>query len=241
MLGIIIAMETECLNLVKTCFKDTFIHSIQGNKFYVVKTVSGETAVITFCGIGKVNAAAITSLMINSFNISSCLNIGSAGIVDGIDVLDVLIVDKTYYSDVDVTAFGYEMGQVPKMPKKYETNNNLNQLATELLNVSDYKIFLGNCLTSDSFINMGNISKYNIEKTSTPTVIDMECAAIAQTCLLFKVPLLSVKIGIDKLYSPNKNEDQFNSNLGKVQLIIDDITSNLINALTFKLKTQNTK
>ncbi|MGL4950586.1 MAG: 5'-methylthioadenosine/S-adenosylhomocysteine nucleosidase [Mycoplasma sp.] len=236
MLGVVIAMETETVNLVKSGFDDIFIHSIHGHKFYVVKTLSGETAVITFSGIGKTNAALSTALLINSFNIKSCLNIGSAGIVNSLEIFDILIVDKVKYIDVDVTAFGYEKGQVPKMPASFQTNANLNEVARNLLKASNYNIFLGNCLTSDSFINMKNINNFEIEKTLVPTVLEMECAAIAQTCHNLKVPFVSIKVGIDKLYSPIENEDQFKTNLSKVQLQIDDIAVNLINALSFKSK-----
>ncbi|MGL4951703.1 MAG: 5'-methylthioadenosine/S-adenosylhomocysteine nucleosidase [Mycoplasma sp.] len=238
MLGIIIAMETECKELVKSSFKDIYIHSIHGHKFYVVKTISGDTAIVTFSGIGKSNAAATTALLINSFNVTACLNIGSAGIFNSLEIFDVLIIDKMKYLDVDLTAFGYEKGQIPKSPQFFSCDQNLIEISNNLLKASNYESMLGNCMTSDTFINKKNRSKFDFADVIVPTVIDMESASIAQICLKMKAPLISIKIGIDKLDSPIENEIQFNENLSRIQLMIDDIASNLINAITFKMKSQ---
>lgn len=199
MLGIIIALPTECETLLKVQFKDVFIHTIQHQKYYVIKTLSGSLAVLAFCGVGRANAASITTLMISSFNIKACFNIGSVGVIDGFEVQQLLLIDKTLYCDVDATAFGYAQNQIPKMPTLYETDNQLNEILTQILTATGLVFKLGTCHTADSFLNSNNFSRYFIEKTITPSCVDMECAAIAQTCYLLKVPFCAVKIGVDKL------------------------------------------
>lgn len=235
MIGIIIAMQTETNNLLQDNFQDVFTHNINGLKFYVVKTKNGFSAVICFSGIGKVNATMYTSILINSFNINQVINIGSSGIISGLDVLDALIVDKTCYSDVDVTAFGYEINQVPKMPLWYETNNTLNHQIKQLLDYAEIKNVVGVCSTADSFINSENIKKYHLCSTDLAHVIDMECCAIAQTCYQLNVCFNAIKIGIDKLYQPQTNQEQFNANLKLVAQKINLVVLNIIDLLSYNL------
>lgn len=237
MLGIVIAMQTECDSLLKDGFRDVFTHTINNLKFYVVTTDNGQNAVITFSGIGKANAAASTAIMVNSFNVDICLNIGSAGIKEGIEVKEVLVVDKTSYGDADATGFGYEINQIPRMPTWYSTDEKVNDEIFNILNAAEMKYQLGICYTSDSFINKDNQAKYNIHNSKLPTVIDMECCAIAQTCHNLGVKFIALKVGIDKLSDPEKNEEQFNKNLGAVAKKIDILVVNLIDAISYKFNT----
>lgn len=234
MLGIIIAMETECYDLMKNNFKDIYIQTIENKKFYIVKTNNDQTAIICFSGIGKVNAAIATSLIINNFNVKNVVNIGSCGIYKNLNVNDIMIVDKTSYNDVDVTAFNYEMNQVPKMPLWYSTNTKNNDLIKKLLQTNN-EVKFGICLTGDSFINNNNKEKFNFYETNLSTVIDMECCAIAQTCFSLKVNFNAIKIGIDKLFEPISNQEQFNNNLVNVAKKIDNIVNNIIDMFGYSL------
>ncbi len=234
MLGIVIAMQTECDTLLKDGFKDVFTHTIHNLKFYVVTTFNDQNAVITFSGIGKANAAMATSVLINSFNVSMCLNIGSAGIVDGINVKDILVIDKTSYGDADATGFGYEMNQIPRMPTWYETDEKINEEIYNILNAAEMEYKLGIDFTSDSFINMTNKDRYHVFDSKLPTVVDMECCAVAQVCQVLDVKFVAIKVGIDKLNEPEKNEVQFNRNLSAVAKKIDLLVVNLIDAISYK-------
>ncbi len=236
MLGIVIAMQTECDSLLKDGFKDVFTHSIHNLKFYVVTTQNDQTAVITFSGIGKANAAMATSIMINSFNVSMCLNIGSAGIVEGINVKDILVVDKTSYGDADATGFGYEINQIPRMPTWYSTDEKMNEEVFNILNAAEMEYKLGVVYTSDSFVNKDNKQKFHIFNSKLPTVVDMECCAIAQVCHNLDVKFVAIKVGIDKLDDPEKNETQFNANLGVIAKKIDLLVVNLIDAISYKFE-----
>ncbi len=235
MLGIIIAMQTECDSLLKDGFKDVFTHTIHNLKFYVVTTKNGQTAVLTFSGIGKANAAMAASIMINSFNVSMCLNIGSAGIIDGLEVKDILVIDKTSYGDADATGFGYEINQIPRMPTWYNTDEKINEEIFNILNAAEMEYKLGVVYTSDSFVNKENKTKFHVFSSKLPTVVDMECCAVAQVCHCLNAKFAAVKIGIDKLDNPEKNEVQFNSNLNVVAKKIDLLVVNFIDAISYKL------
>ncbi|WP_251438417.1 5'-methylthioadenosine/S-adenosylhomocysteine nucleosidase, partial [Staphylococcus aureus] len=73
-----------------------------------------------------------TTLLISHYKVDIVINTGSAGgIGEGLAIGDVVISDKLAYSDVDVTAFGYEYGQMAQMPLYYEANDVLVQAAME--------------------------------------------------------------------------------------------------------------
>ena len=53
-------------------------------------------------------------LLLNNFKPDVVLNTGSAGgFLESLEVGTVVISDEVRHHDVDVTAFGYELGQVP--------------------------------------------------------------------------------------------------------------------------------
>ncbi|MGL4951094.1 MAG: 5'-methylthioadenosine/S-adenosylhomocysteine nucleosidase [Mycoplasma sp.] len=225
MIGIIIAMETEVSNILKE--RDFNILNLNGYNFYKSKD---NDVVIVFSGIGKVNATIATIELIRNCNVKKIINIGSAGIYNNLNVLETSIVEKTKYGDVDVTAFGYEMGQVPKMLPEYETDKTMNEKIKKVLEENNIKVFNSYCYTTDSFINSNNINKYNITEKDT-TIIEMECAAIAQTAFKRDISFSAIKIGIDKLWEPLNNEIQFNDNLKTIQKTIDEIIKIIIDKI----------
>ncbi|MEX5941702.1 5'-methylthioadenosine/S-adenosylhomocysteine nucleosidase [Mammaliicoccus sciuri] len=88
--------------------------------------IEDKQVVLAQSGIGKVNAAITATLLINEFKPDLIINTGSAGSVDSeLNIGDIIISNKVYYHDVNATAFGYKLGQVPSMPEFYETDKEL--------------------------------------------------------------------------------------------------------------------
>ena len=85
--------------------------------------------VLVKSGIGKVNAAMATTLLLQTFKPDVVLNTGSAGgFLETLEVGTVVISDEVRHHDVDVTVFGYEHGQVPGLPAAYMRMKNLSNL-----------------------------------------------------------------------------------------------------------------
>ncbi len=235
MLGIIIALPEEINDLLKKQFKDNFTHEINGKKFYIFKTIMDKSIVLSFSGVGKANAAATAALLINNFKITKCINIGSCGGLVDLNTFDVLLVDKTKYGDVDVTDFGYEINQIPKMPSNYTTSQSLNDGINKVLSVSNYNCKLGWCITCDSFIKKENVDKFNLKfNTSLPVAVDMECCAIAQVCHLMNIRFASIKVISDNINNPTKSVEQFKKNIKKVSIMIDTLIYNIIQAIIYE-------
>ena len=76
--------------------------------------LNGIDVVLLKCGIGKVSAAVGTTILIEKFSPDYIINTGTAGgMTTELTVGDVVISTDVRYNDVDVTAFGYEFGQLP--------------------------------------------------------------------------------------------------------------------------------
>lgn len=168
---------------------------------------AGLTGRVLTTGIGPVNAAASLSAW---FTRNGCqvpvLSIGSAGgLSELVQVGDVVLGDRYLYADVDVQAFGYDLGQVPQMPKMYPGMVPKNSRSHDYVHV-------GLIVTGSSFVTSELAATI---RTNMPEAmaVDMESAALAQTCHLFgNHQFVSIR-GISDLCSPRAGED-FHDGLG---------------------------
>lgn len=77
-------------------------------------------------GIGKVCASISTMLLINLYQPDIIINTGSSGSLDSsLKVGDLIIPEKICYYDVDLTNFGYSLGQIPDYPKYFTINKTI--------------------------------------------------------------------------------------------------------------------
>ena len=89
MTGIIGAMQEEVQELVEAMKVDR-TGSKAGMEFFC-GTLEGCEVVVVRCGIGKVNAAVCTQILIDDFDVDRIINTGIAGSLDaGIDIADVV-------------------------------------------------------------------------------------------------------------------------------------------------------
>jgi len=191
-IGVIVAMPEEMAH-IKGFFPDLVL--LISLPFEVYKLKESETFFIV-SGIGKVNASVASSLLINKYGASIIVNVGTSGALNNkLAVSDVVLSNKAIYFDVDNRISGHKFGQLPKMPIYYESQQ-FNHLA------SDYYV-----ATGDSFItNSEQLVNQLDEVIKAPFIIDMESAAVAQTCYHFNIPFLFVK-GISDIINAKSLEE----------------------------------
>lgn len=104
MIGIIGAMEEE-VAAIKEYMEITETRSILDCTFYQ-GTIKERQVVLLQGGVGKVNAAICTTLLLTNYKIDYVINIGSAG---GLcltqEVGDIVISNEVCQHDFDITAF----------------------------------------------------------------------------------------------------------------------------------------
>ncbi|EOB7626537.1 5'-methylthioadenosine/S-adenosylhomocysteine nucleosidase [Staphylococcus aureus] len=194
MIGIIGAMEEE-VTILKNKLTQLSEISVAHVKFYT-GILKDREVVITQSGIGKVNAAISTTLLINKFKPDVIINTGSAGALDeSLNVGDVLISDDVKYHDADATAFGYEYGQIPQMPVAFQSSKSLIEKVSQVVQQQQQQLTakVGLIVSGDSFI--GSVEQRQKIKKAFPNAmaVEMEATAIAQTCYQFNVPFVVVR------------------------------------------------
>ncbi len=157
--------------------------------------INGVPVVVMQSGIGKVNATIATTLLIEKFHPKAIINTGSAGgIGEGLAVGDVVIGESVSHHDVDVTAFGYQIGQMAQMPADYPCDKKLIELAQSASTAFDHAtIHQGLIVSGDQFIC--HTDKFATIKQNFPQAlaVEMEACAIAQTCYQFNVPFVVIR------------------------------------------------
>ena len=191
-IGIIGAMEEEVI-LLKSKMTDTKEWT-EAKADFIEGTLDGIEVVLVRSGIGKVNAAITTTLLLAKQDIDLVINTGSAGgIGQGLKIGDVVVSSEMAYHDVDATVFGYVIGQVPQMPARYVADAVIVEKVIEAAKKASLTPVKGLIVTSDSFI-AGKEATTKIMK-NFPDVLaaEMEGAAIAQVCHQFDVPFVIVR------------------------------------------------
>lgn len=202
-IGVLTAMTSEFEQLAaqlvdaEECKKDGIS--------YLVGKISANEIILRQCGIGKVNATIGAAELIRSFSPDVMVSTGVAGGIDtSLDVMDVVVSSSIVYHDV-WCGMGCEYGQIQGMPAVFPANEPLYTVALSLNDMPDNltRIHAGLICTGDQFIT--NRDELDKIKTNFPAglAVDMESAAIAQTCYIYGVPFVSFRIisdtpGVDK-------------------------------------------
>lgn len=191
-IGIVGAMaqEVEILRGMMTDLRETRVASaviFEGK-------IHGKDVALLQSGIGKVAAAIGTTALLQLTKPDLVINTGSAGgVAQGLKMGDIVISDETRYHDADVTAFGYEKGQLPANPAAFVSDKKLADLAQRIAENQGQQVKRGLICSGDSFINSED--KIAQIKADFPAVmaVEMEATAIAQVCHAFNVPFVVVR------------------------------------------------
>lgn len=157
--------------------------------------LAGKRMVLVLSGIGKVNAAVSTSWVIHQFAPDCIINTGSAGgLGKGLKVGDVVIGETVAHHDVDVTAFGYVWGQVPQLPAAFASDENLIHQAEKAAQVFEgAAVTQGLIVSGDRFVHSSEGVTEIRSHFPEVKAVEMEAAAIAQTCYQLEVPFVIIR------------------------------------------------
>lgn len=208
-IGIIAAMPEELVYLIQH-LENAQEETVLGNKYHT-GIIGSVELVLVESGIGKVMSAMSVAILADHFKVDAVINTGSAGaLAEGIEVGDVVIADKLAYHDVDVTAFGYDYGQMAQQPLYFESDPRFISKIKTSLSQLEQTWHLGLIATGDSFI-AGN-DKITEIKSHFPDVlaVEMEGAAIAQAAHSLDLPFLVIRAMSDNAnHEANVTFDEF--------------------------------
>ncbi|QQZ10782.1 5'-methylthioadenosine/S-adenosylhomocysteine nucleosidase [Heyndrickxia vini] len=192
-IAIIGAMEEE-VAILRENIIDREVETIAGYEFTTGK-MNDKEVVLLRSGIGKVNAALSTSILLHHYKPDAVINTGSAGGFNpNLTVGDVVISSEVRHHDVDATIFGYEYGQVPQMPPAFIANEELIKVAEECAkNIKEIQVIKGLIATGDSFMNDPERVEFVRGKFPQLQAAEMEAAAIAQVAYQFNIPFVIIR------------------------------------------------
>ncbi|MER2493192.1 5'-methylthioadenosine/S-adenosylhomocysteine nucleosidase [Catenovulum sediminis] len=157
--------------------------------------LNGRDVVLVQSGVGKTAAAMSTTMLLDNHKPYIVLNTGSAGgFASELNVGDLVISSEVRHHDVDLTAFGFEMGQGYGFPAAFESDETLIRRAEQAAaKQHDLQTKVGLICSGDSF--MACPERVAKARSDFPQMIavEMEAAAIAQVCAQFNTPFVVVR------------------------------------------------
>ncbi|QCI23227.1 5'-methylthioadenosine/adenosylhomocysteine nucleosidase [Buchnera aphidicola] len=227
-IGIIGALDKEIASL------RNYIQPLKRTKVYNKTLYIGKlyniNIILIKSGIGKVASSVACTILLNLCKLDLIINIGTAGSLN-MELIpgNIVLPNSTCYHDVDLTVFGYSLGQIQNFPKLFLVNNFMMRLAETCIIKSKIKYKTDLIISGDSFIS--KIESRKILKKNFPTAIavDMESTAIAQVCYQFKKPFLIIKSISDSSdnYAVSKFEQFVTLASKQFSKIIRDLLYNL--------------
>ncbi len=216
MIGIIGALEEE-INLLKNKIDLEKKEKIAKRNFYIGK-LKGQKVVLVKSGVGKVNAAVTSQLLITAFNVKKIIFTGIAGgIAPHLEIGDLIIASQVAQHDygnigneglVPFKPGAYPFGKMEIEDVYYKVDKGLFDIATKVsqdIVLDDLPggvifsrkarrpiIHKGIVVTGDQFI-LSKSKQQWLYNTFNALATEMEGGAVTQVCCLNKIPFLLIR------------------------------------------------
>lgn len=161
-----------------------------GGTVYHTGRIGHHDVIVGKCGIGKVNAALGTAALVDMFHPALVVNTGvagSTGVGDPpLEMSDLLLPDTIAYHDVWCgpgttwgDAYGFEGGFTCPLPAHVRESIGARG---------------GMLASGDVFVDGARMMSRVLEVQPTAVAVDMESAAMAQTCATRGVPFVCLRV-----------------------------------------------
>lgn len=192
--------------------------------------------VVVKSGIGKVNAARCTQIMIDNFHPDYIINSGIAGGIDAsLSVGDIIIGEELVQHDFDVTAFGHAKGYLctgerDDVPTVFHSDKKLVYLLESSAKEAggSGKVRTGRIASGDIFVADRTL-KESISHEFKAAAAEMEGAAIAQTAAYADIPFVVLRVISDQ--ADGEAAESFETFEKQTAELSSAVIQNLINSL----------
>lgn len=224
MIGIIVAMDIELENIIKNVNN---LEQLTINKYsFYTGEIDNKKVVLAKSGIGKVNAAIVTQILINFFDPSYIIHTGIAGSLDNnIKPLSVVLGEKIKYHDVRKEQL------LNSMPYKeyFSSDEYLLKKTIEVCNEYEIPFNLGCILTGDDFIDDTFKKNSILEKYPEGMCVEMEGASVSHSAYISDIPIIVIRCISD--LADDKLEIDYNKFKYEASRISSTVVINLINKI----------
>ena len=161
-------------------------------------TWHGHDLVLVRAGVGKVNAALCTQILIDAFDADAVICTGSAGAVNpALNIGDIVVAEDCVQHDVVVKFLGLPRGQIPFTDFRFFTTDPALRNRALEVDLPDHRITSGRVLTGDRFIE-DDADRQQLLKELDGDCVEMEGGAVGQVCAVNDVPFLIVRAISDR-------------------------------------------
>lgn len=198
-LGIIGAMDEE-IKLLKQKI-DIKEEVVKATITFYVGSFGDKDIVVCKSGVGKVNAAITTQLLIDHFSVSKIIFTGVAGAIDPeLNIGDIVISTSALQHDLDASALGFKKGEVPMFDytSDFPADEVLIELAVQAAqSIENVSVVKGRILSGDQFIADHN-KVAELGELFQGKCVEMEGASVAHVCMLNNIPFVVIRSMSDK-------------------------------------------
>ncbi len=160
----------------------------------------GLHTVVCKSGVGKVNAAVCTQVLIDRFQVEAVLFTGVAGALDPrLNIGDIVISSECMQHDMDVSALGFAKGEIPYAEQSiFPADPELVDIAYEASSrLFSERTVKGRVLSGDQFVaDRGMVQMLHEQLNGVCT--EMEGAAVAQVCAMNGIPYVVIRSMSDR-------------------------------------------
>ena len=186
-IGVVIAMESELKPYLDRANGDFTEETFGGKTFYRLR-IGGKDAVVTFSGIGKVNAAYATTLLCYRYEPTFIVSTGVSGGLGRSKVLESVVATATCQHDSDTSPLGDPVGFVSTVNKIYfETDKVLSDRFAQILNAKQGVVASGDQFIADKSRAEKIVSLFDA------VACDMESGAIGHVCHMQNKPFVVIR------------------------------------------------
>lgn len=200
MVGIICAMTVEIEGIIAKM--ENVEHQFIAKMVFTTGTIGNTEVVAVECGVGKVNAAMCTQIMIDKYNPDVIINSGVAGALDkSVTIGDTVVGTAVIQHDMNTSALGEPLGTITirestmtSIPADAETVEKLAKACEEC----DVKYFKGKIASGDLFV--ASVKQRNkIHERFSAIACEMEGAAVGHVCYRNEVDYCVLRVISDDL------------------------------------------
>ncbi|WP_025717806.1 5'-methylthioadenosine/adenosylhomocysteine nucleosidase [Paenibacillus sp. 1-18] len=195
--GLMGAMDEEIELLLSAMTEAS--ETIKTGITYTTGVIHGQQVVVCKSGVGKVNAAVTTQILIDRFGVEQIIFTGVAGAVHpDLNIGDIVISSTCMQHDMDVTALGYAKGVIPYQDtSEFAADPELVRLAEQACKSFDDRYIVGKVLSGDQFVASRELVAL-LRQEMNGACTEMEGAAVAQTAHMNNVPFIVIRSMSDK-------------------------------------------
>lgn len=193
-IGLLYAMTGEIESLLTTQNAQP-LQTIAGVPFYQIR----DNVIACAGGIGKVNAAMATQLMIDHYHPDLIVNAGVAGCFENMEIGSLVLAEAFLQHDMDTSNIGDPVGFVSTVNCVTFPTAHF-QAAKAAMDRVGLPYRTGLVASGDWFAVDCDRARW-IQDTFHPLLCEMEGCAVAQVCMRSAVPFMAIKSVSDCLFA----------------------------------------